>query len=334
MTGANEYLGNAICHTFVRAGWITYGLVRRPSAMQELAAAEIIPIHGSASDLSFIDVLFSQTAALDVIVSATEQIPEYVPHYDDTVRMLRALGKRSGDAGVKPLVLFSSGCKDYGMTALADEKELKNEETPLALGSGPNQPSEFVQTRAKYAMKVFEHNDAFDAVVLRPITLYGLSGSYYGPLFDAAATAARERTALVLPGHPRSILHGTHLEDCAEAYVAVAAKAEIAKGQCYNVSGRRYETLEVVATALVREYGIEGGIRYESSSAENEERSTMPLDFFALLCGFGQWVGSEKVRRETGWQDRRRLFSKGLKAYRLAHEAAAEEGHCGVGGVE
>jgi hypothetical protein len=32
----------------------------------------------------------------------------------------------------------------------------------------------------------------------------------------------------------------------------------------------------------------------------------------AMLMAFSQWVGSEKLRRDTGWKDRRMLFSKGL----------------------
>ena len=331
VTGANGYLGNAICHAFARAGWTTYGLVRRPSAAQGLAAAEIIPIVGSASDLSFLNIPFSQTATIDVIVSTTEQMPDYVPHYEDTIQMLRALAKTSGDAGVRPLVLFTSGCKDYGMTALAGEEGLRaqDEDTPLALGTGPNQPPDFVQTRAKCAMRVFEHSDVFDAIVLRPTTLFGLSGSYYGPLFEAASTAAKAGAALTLPGHPQSILHGTHVEDCAEAYVAIAEKAEVANGQCYNISGCRYEILEEVAEALIKEYGLKGGVRYECD-AKSEEGMPVQFDVFELLCGFSQWVGSEKVRREVGWRDRRQLFSKGLKMYRLAYEGAVEQEHSGV----
>ena len=331
VTGANGYLGNAVCRAFVRAGWTTYGLVRRSSAMQDLAAAEIVPIHGSASDLPFLDVLFSQTATVDVVVSTTEQVLDYVPHYEETVRMLRALAQRSGHEGVRPLVLFTSGCKDYGMTALAGDEGLRaqDEETPLAMGSGSNKPPEFVQTRAKYAMRIFEHIDVFDATVLRPTTLFGLSGSYYGPLLDAASTAAKAGTALVLPGHPRSILHGTHVDDCAEAYVAIAEKSEVAQGKCYNISGHQYETLEAIARALSKEYSLKDGVEHDYG-IENEDGIPIQLDVFKLLCGFSQWVESEKVRRETGWRDRRQLFSKGLKMYRLAYEGAVEHGHVSV----
>jgi hypothetical protein len=37
----------------------------------------------------------------------------------------------------------------------------------------------------------------------------------------------------------------------------------------------------------------------------------------AMLMAFSQWVGSEKLRRDTEWRDRRMLFSEGLVGYRI-----------------
>jgi hypothetical protein len=37
----------------------------------------------------------------------------------------------------------------------------------------------------------------------------------------------------------------------------------------------------------------------------------------AMLMGFSQWVGSGKVGRDTGWRDRRMLFSEGIVGYRI-----------------
>jgi hypothetical protein len=54
------------------------------------------------------------------------------------------------------------------------------------------------------------------------------------------------------------------------------------------------------------------------------------FDVVQVLTGFSQWVGSDKIRRETGWKDSKSLFAEGLRAYRLAYEAAAEAGHSNV----
>lgn len=320
VTGANGYIGNAVARAFVRAGWITYGLVRNQETRAALRANEIISILGSASDRAFVERSAHQTRfVFDVIVSCTEQIMDYIPHYNDTIALLRALAEASNKVGVRPLVMFTSGCKDYGMTGLDGSEDLEphTEESPLS-------PPPILVPRAAHAVKVFDHTDLFDAVVIRPTTLYGLSGSFYGPIFDVAAKAA-EKGVLELTAHSKSIMHGTHVDDCAEAYVTVAeADRGTVKGQCYNISGRRYETLEEVANALVEEYKIEGGVEYLP------EKKSTGVDVVQMLIGFSQWVGSEKLRRDIGWRDKRQLFSEAVHTYRKAYEAAVAQNHGNV----
>ena len=321
MTGANGYIGAAVARAFVRAGWLTHGLVRNQESRPSLQAAEIISILGSASDEAFVERSANQTRfVFDVIVSCTEDILDYVTHYRDTIKLLRALARASRNGGVRPLVVFTSGCKDYGMTGLDGEDGLSphTEESPL------NVPP-LLAARATHAVKIFDHEDLFDAVVVRPTTLYGLSSSFYGPIFDVAARAA-EKGVLELTADPKSIMHGTHVEDCAEAYVAIAEHADrdVVKGQCYNVSGYRYETLEEVANALVEDYKIEGGVRYLP------EKAKAGPDVVQMLIGFSQWVESEKLRRDVGWRDRRQPFSKAVHTYRLAYEAAVAQKHGNV----
>lgn len=320
VTGANGYIGNAVALAFVRAGWITYGLVRNPDTRASLRAHEITSILGSASDKAFVERSAHQTRfVFDVIVSCTEQILDYIPHYNDTVALLRALAQASNKVGVRPLVLFTSGCKDYGVTGLDGSEDLEphTEEAPL------NAPPMLVP-RATHTVKIFDHADLFDAVVIRPTTLYGLSGSFYGIFFDIAAKAA-DKGVLELTADPKSIMHGTHVDDCAEAYVAIAeADRSTVKGQCYNISGRRYETLEEVANALVEEYKIRGGVRYLPVKRDTG------VDVVQMLIGFSQWVGSEKLRNHVGWRDKRQLFSEAVHTYRKAYEAAVAQNHGNV----
>ncbi len=324
VTGANGYIGNAVARAFVRAGWITYGLVRNPETRASLRADEITSILGSASDKAFVERSANQTKfVFDVMVSCTEQIMDYVPHYNDTVALLRALAQASNRVGIRPLVIFTSGCKDYGTTGLDGSEGLAphTEESPV---NNPNVPPILV-ARATHAMKIFDHKDLFDAVVVRPTTLYGLSGSFYAPIFDVAAKAA-EKGVLELSADPKSIMHGTHVDDCAEAYVAIADHADrsIVKGQCYNISGRRYETLEQVANALVEDYKIKGGVKFLP------EREKTGVDVVQMLIGFSQWVVSEKLRRDVGWRDKRQPFSEAVHTYRKAYEAAVAQNHGNV----
>ena len=324
VTGANGYIGNAVARAFVRAGWITYGLVRNQETRASLRADEITSILGSASDKAFVERSANQTKFIfDVMISCTEQILDYIPHYDDTIALLRALAQASNKVGIRPLVIFTSGCKDYGTTGLDGSEGLspQTEESPL------NAPP-VLAPRATHAIKIFDHKDIFDAVVVRPTTLYGLSGSFYGPIFDVAAKAA-EKGVLELTADPKSIMHGTHVDDCAEAYVAIAQHADrdVVKGQCYNISGRRYETLDEVANALVEDYKIKGGVKYLPEK-------TTGVDVVQMLIGFSQWVGSEKLRRDVGWKDKRQPFSEAVHTYRKAYEAAVAQSHGNVQKVQ
>lgn len=188
VTGVTGYIGNAVARAFVRAGWSTYGLVRKESAIASLAAQEIIPILGSPANPSFLKSLNEKRVVFDVIASVTEDILNYVSHYDEIIILLRAIAITSNATGVRPLVLFTSGCKDYGMMdKLADSPNLSphTEESPL-------NPPPFAQDRAYHARKTAENEDLFDTIVLRPTNVYGLSSSYYGDIFKLAADAAKK----------------------------------------------------------------------------------------------------------------------------------------------
>lgn len=137
------------------------------------------------------------------------------------------------------------------------------------------------------------------------------------------------------------MLHGMHIDDCGDAYVALAntylsspAGRELVGNKVYNISSYRYETLEEVAEALVGEYGVEGGVRWVEKEKEEGEGTGVEnagkLDAVDALTGFSQWVGSERLRRDTGWRDRRMLFSEGAGFYRRAYEVAVERGDLGV----
>ncbi|TAQ88207.1 hypothetical protein B7494_g3450 [Chlorociboria aeruginascens] len=311
VTGANGYIGNAVARAFVRAGWTTYGLVRRESAILPLAADEIIALLGSPADTGFLTSLNERNVVFDVIVSTTEQIMDYIPHYNEIISLLRTISRTNNATGLRPLVLFTSGCKDYGMMdKLADSEDLQphTEESPL-------KPPSWAANRANYAAKIFENSDLFDSILLRPTNVYGLSSSFYSTFFKMGAEA-NIKGVLELTEDPRTILHAMHVDDCAEAYVALAEHPErsVVKGQSYNISGYRYETLDEIARALVKEYDIKGGVKY--LPVEETPSSSEKL-MMKVLIGFSQWTGSDKLRRETGWTDKRPLFSKALHLVNL-----------------
>lgn len=252
----------------------------------------------------------------------------------------------TNNTGTRPLVLWSSGCKDYGTTGLHGESGLAphTEDTPLA-------PHELVRGRADAAVKALESAAAaegkeggavgggFDAVVLRATPICGYSGSLYGAGMEyvegfAAAVGGEkgEGNDKVLKFVPPAgtVMHWMHVDDCADAYVAVAVTALFGSeekrrgvvGQAFNISGRRYETLEEVGRVLAKEYGFGGGAEFGVDPAKLPQG--VDPKGSEIIFGWSQWVGSQKIREATGWSDWRPLFSENVHAYRLAFEAARE----------
>ncbi|KAH7327774.1 putative NAD dependent epimerase/dehydratase [Stachybotrys elegans] len=320
ITGANGYIGHAVARAFLAAGYRTFGLVRRESAVKDLAVAEITPVVGTLDDLSFLDTqVYPYADRFDVIVNATEVVGGYAKHFEQSMQLVRTLAKRSLNNGVRPLVLWSTGCKDYGQTGFHGDADLAphTEESPVT-GLG------IIKERAESCQTVFHHKDLFDAALLFPTNVYGYTSSYWAAFLQYAAEQAKGRKVLTFAGNPNTISHGMHVDDCAAAYVALAEHADrgAVAAQSFNISAYRYETSGEIADALAAEYGM-------------EEARWVPLDQApegyppGLLFGmnWSQWVSSDKIRRVTGWSDKRALLTEDLKAYRRSYEAFEAAGH-------
>jgi nucleoside-diphosphate-sugar epimerase len=321
--GANGYIGSAVSRAFVRAGWRVFGLVRRPEAATELALTEVIPIIGTLDgDLHWVDGLLEQAKTFNVIINCLELFPEYEQMFGQIMGLVLKLADVSNRHGVRPLLMWSSGCKDYGPSPLQGDPSLvpQTEDTPL------NPVAEPIRQRIQTSLAIFKHKDVLDGVVLRPTSVYGYSSSYYGTLMDyAAAEAAKCEPALRIPVNPNVPMHATHIDDCAEAYVALAEhddRAAVA-GRALNISAHRYETVHEVCDALAAEYCFPDGAKFIT---EDEAGDWFPKSLYFALK-FPQWVGSEGIRRLTGWTDKRLLFSENVKAHRIAYEARDEKGH-------
>lgn len=308
VTGANGYIGNAVAKAFSRAGWKTYGLIRRADAAADLAQHEIFPVIGSPEDLSFLEQ--TNGAVFDVVVSNTEDMRDPGAHLEKVGAMFDAIVKRSVAAGVEPLVMFSSGCKDYGWMKEKHGDAGLSPQTELS----PLQPIPLLVPRCDFGEKLLDRSrTSYDAVVLRPTIVYGLSSSHYGKVFELAEESS---TKLRLLAEPGAIMHSCHVDDCAEAYVALAEHPDrqAVAGQAFNISNDQYETAEILGQALADAYGLE--LELVAPTAD------IPLDSVHFLANSWQWISSEKIRKLTGWHERRLPFAEGIRQYRLAFEAS------------
>ncbi|KAI0543324.1 NAD(P)-binding protein [Xylaria curta] len=328
VTGAGGYIGFAVSRAFARAGWDVFGLIRRAEGADALLTEEITPLVGAISaDLGFLDSLLAQpsTRPFDVVVSCTETYPfdEHWGHISALLTKVAHHAKQKG--GAKPFVLVSSGCKDYGQTPRHGEVGLAphTETSPL-------EPMEILSPRTNGTLRALEeqNRELYDAAVIRPTPLFGYGGSYYGVLFQALSRFQDKEAQIKVPGHNDNIYHGCHIDDCADAYLALAehpSRAEVS-GECFNISGYRYETVGEILSALAAEYGIRGRI----ATVPLKEVADPELRALEAVLGYTQWVDSTKIRKLTGWNDKRKLFSENIRTYRLAYEAAARAGDAGV----
>jgi len=317
VTGANGFLGSAVARIFAISGWQTYGLIRDAKHAPGLLKDEIIPVVGSAAEASWVAGL----PALDVVASTTEDIVNYVGHFNDSINLFKTIAARCRELQgpqARPLVIFTSGCKDYGTTPFDGDPGLQphTEESPL---EGPPQ----VAVRMKNSLTIFSHREEFDAVLTRPTTFYGRTGTYYGPIFTLAQQAKDAGLSeLTLPSVPGSIMHGTHGDDVASAYVAIATSPrESVTGEVFNISSCRYETAGEVGAAIEKSYGLK--VNWSGKMLSFDQPG---VDFVHFLFAFSQWVGSEKIRRVTGWTDKKPLFTEMFDVYRLSYEAYLREG--------
>lgn len=321
-TGTNGFIGNAVAKAFNRAGWKTYALIRNAKDASDLAVNEIHPVIGAPKDYMSLQDDDSRPCVFDVVVSNTEDWSNYEGHFQDVKSMLIQIGMCSQKEGIRPLVLLSSGCKDYGMTRNHGDPDLAphTESSPLNAFS-----LLLPRTRNTAGLMESAPDLPFDVTVLRPTTVYGYGSSYYGPLF-ALAESSKDSGVLRVGANPNNIMHGTHVDDCAEAYVALAqypCRDEI-KGQAFNISNARYETTDEVCKALAKLYGL---------SLEYDPPMSMDKVVPGMVEGvvqYSQWVSSEKLRNLTGWDEKRPYFAQGIEEYRLSYEAAMALKHHGT----
>lgn len=311
VTGANGYVGNAVAKAFRRAGWTTYGLVRRADSVHDLELHEIRTIVGSVEDPEVSSHV--PDLKFDVIVSNT--ITDGTDHFVKVRALIESLAQRSKSIGGRPLVMYSSGCKDYGDTPFRHgDPRLKphTEETPLN-PPGPLAP------RSDFGMFLLGGDHlTYDATVLRPTIVYGGSSSHYGTLFSHAEEST---SRMVLPAIPDAVMHSLHIDDCAEAYVALAEHPDrqAVAQQAFNIANSTYETAAEIGQALAQSYGLELEFRDRPSSPTASEDEF--VHDTSTLTNFWQWVGSDKIRALTGWAERRQPFAVGIDEYRLAFEA-------------
>lgn len=312
VTGANGYIGRAVCNSFSSAGWTVFGLVRSAGASTGLAVDEIIPVIGSFTDFAFVDRELSETV-FDIIVSTTEDNTNWVGHFENILELVKVLSIPANRKGKKPLLLYTSGVKDTGESGLlhSPDFQIHDESSPL-------NPIPILANRANNSPRIFNHQDYFYGVLLRPTLVYGHTASWYAQFFQPfAETCVGETVAMY--GDPKTVWHGTHVDDVGDAYVMLAERyyqnPAKAHGEIFIIADDKWDTMEEIVEALQTVYG----------KRKIEWRVPMPDIAAQTLQAFSQAVCPDKIKR-LGWSQKKPNFVDGIAVYKLAWEESVKLG--------
>lgn len=288
VTGANGYIGSAVCASLARAGHEVYGLVRSREKGMSLAMAEVHPVTGTMQQPE------SYRAAADrcqiLIHAAAEYSSEYMALDRQTLQTLLA---SAAAAGQPRLFVYTSGVWIYGSTeGLVDE------------GTECKVPP-FLTQRAHHEDLVLKASSgSVRTLVIRPGCVYGGRGGLTGAWFESATKEGAAR----MVGDGRFRWAMVHVEDLAELY-ARACESSLG-GEVLNATDRSRFTVLECAQAASRAAGAGGKV--ESTPYEEAFKAMGPMAEGLVM---DQHVDSRKAVRLLDWQPRHGGFADGAGRY-------------------
>ncbi len=154
--------------------------------------------------------------------------------------------------------------------------------------------------------KAFE-TDAFPMTILRASWVYGPDNYRY---FREASYFVRleDGRRIIVPGKGHLIHQCGHVDDLARAFVAVLGNGQ-ALGQCYNVTGKEFFTINGFISTAARVVGVEPRIAYIDSKILDQ--LPKPVSIFQSLLAHerSSFLSIEKAKRQLRWEPRYDLES-------------------------
>lgn len=294
ITGANGFVGRALCGNAIKQGWTVRGAVRTPSQLSAGVEAAIIGAIDGATDwgqaLQDIDVVIHCAGHVHVM-NATAA--------DDMLAFLKVnlegtsnLANQAVKAGVKRLV-FVSTVKVNGEQS-SDGKPFTETDVPA-----PQDAYGISKWKAEQSLLKIAQETGLEVVIVRPPLIYGARvGGNFLSLLRGVSRGLPLPLGAVSNG--RSLLY---VDNLAEALILCATHPN-ASGQTYLVSdGQDVSTAELIRM-IAKALTCKARLFYFPTSL---------MRALALLMGRGDKVGrllgslqvsNAKIRKELGWVPR------------------------------
>jgi nucleoside-diphosphate-sugar epimerase len=276
VTGANGFVGSALCRALAARGHHARGLSRSPEAARtRIASASVELLEGSIGDPQSIaraaegcDVLFH--AAGCASPRASERVLRWL-HIAGTENVIRA----ARHAGIARVVHVS--CADV---SLCDEDRMHWAESRV-IAQDPIGP--FAQTKLMgEELALSASDDDLDVTALRPAMLWG-ADDVQGM---AALVEETRRGGVVLFDGGRNVLATTHIDNLVAAALA-AADAELAPARSYYITDGEFIEARELFTRLLKALGLPATFRDKS------------LAMALLKARLGQRLGMTSRMNET-----------------------------------
>jgi nucleoside-diphosphate-sugar epimerase len=301
VTGAAGYAGSRIATALRREGHTVVGMTRDTNSprARALAIAEVQPVVGDIADPgSYQDHLRD----VDVVVHTTIDYENPVVSDQRLFAELRASHERDGR---HRHLVYTTGCSSYGKV----EAAILDENTP-------GNPDGGLFFRFKLEQELAA--SGLPHTVLRPGFMYGGDArtSQLGNWF-AAAHAGRT----TFYGDRNKSWSWVHVDDLAEAYVTVVARAgqsnlpreEQVDGEIFCLGEEDPPTALEIFTACLRTAGHTGPVSFEPITAAG---------WLDQAADQNEVMTSAKARRQLGWTPRHGGVLRELATYHRAWRAA------------
>jgi len=267
VTGANGYIGFAICKHLSIRGHTVYGLVRNNENAKELQQIETIPVIGSLSDIAkFQSIIDGCSAVIDNVADNTAVTNKL---------LIEVVAKASAKTGRKLKYIYTSGCLSYGDHP---NKVLTEEDIPT--------PTPHFAWRVQLAREILT-DSRIHGVVTKPGYVYGgNAGLYVSHLWTCFAG----KDKIEVDGNPNKSWAWVHVDDNADAYRRIVeAPDALVSGKVYNIADFTRATHRQIVEGMARTGGAKGEVVLVEPTGFNAA-----ADITTVLS-------SKRIQNELGW---------------------------------